>query len=52
MDGVNFEGPAPRPLERFRLYVDASGDVIVDRSVKFRQDLKEWGRPEAYIKMG
>ncbi len=51
MTGINFEGPAPRPLERYRMYVDAAGDVIVDRSKKFRDDLNEWGKDESFIKM-
>lgn len=51
-NGVNFEGPAPRPLERFKIYAD--GDtVIVDRSKKFLamgpNDLAPWNDPEAYI---
>ena len=51
-DGVNFEGPAPRPLERFKIYLD--GDtVIVDRSKKFLamgpSATAVWNDPEAYI---
>lgn len=35
INGVNFEGPTPRPLERFRLYVDpVDGRVVVDKTVK------------------
>lgn len=35
MNGVNFEGPTPRPLERFRVYVDpADGFVWVDKTRK------------------
>ncbi|MCZ7647541.1 MAG: ubiquinol-cytochrome c reductase iron-sulfur subunit [Planctomycetota bacterium] len=49
--GVNFEGPAPRPLERYRLYTDGAGDVLVDKSVKFREDLGQWGQPESFVKM-
>ncbi|HWL94053.1 MAG TPA: Rieske 2Fe-2S domain-containing protein [Phycisphaerae bacterium] len=51
-NGVNFEGPAPRPLERFKIYVDG-GELIVDRSKKFLamgpNDLAPWNDPEAYI---
>ncbi|MBX3395769.1 MAG: Rieske 2Fe-2S domain-containing protein [Phycisphaerae bacterium] len=51
-NGVNFEGPAPRPLERFKIYVDGD-EVIVDRSKKFLamgpNDLAVWNDPEAYI---
>lgn len=48
MSGVNFEGPAPRPLERFKLSMD--GDfIVVDKSQKFRQELQQWGLPGAFI---
>ena len=51
-DGTNFEGPAPRPLERFKIYLDGE-DVVVDRSRKFLamgpNDTAKWNDPEAYI---
>ncbi len=51
-DGTNFEGPAPRPLERFRIYLDGD-QVIVDRSRKFLamgpNDTAVWNDPEASI---
>jgi cytochrome b6-f complex iron-sulfur subunit len=35
INGVNFEGPTPRPLERFRVSVDPiDGFVVVDKTVK------------------
>ena len=40
--GMNFEGPAPRPLERYRIYLDGEF-VMVDKSMKFRQELNQWG---------
>lgn len=51
-NGTNFEGPAPRPLERFKIYLDGD-NVIVDRSKKFLamgpMDTAVWNDPEAYI---
>lgn len=32
-DGENFEGPAPRPLDRFLLSVNEDGRLVVDKSV-------------------
>lgn len=52
MNGVHFEGPAPRPLERYRISLDGSGNVIVDRSVRYRRERKEWGRPGSYVRVG
>lgn len=51
-DGRNFEGPAPRPLERFKVYLDGD-EVIVDRSRKFLAmgptDIAVWNDPDASI---
>jgi cytochrome b6-f complex iron-sulfur subunit len=52
LDGVNFEGPTPRPLERFRIYLDSAGNIIVDKSKKFRKDLQQWDDAESYLLMG
>lgn len=49
--GVNFEGPAPRPLERAKIYLDpADGQIVVDKSVQFHQERGEWSNPDAFIK--
>ncbi len=32
--GVHFEGPAPRPLERLKIWVDAAGEVNIDKGIK------------------
>jgi cytochrome b6-f complex iron-sulfur subunit len=51
-NGTNFEGPAPRPLERFKIYLDGE-EVIVDRSRKFLamgpNDTAVWNDPDASI---
>ena len=31
-EGINFEGPAPRPLDRARVELDAEGQIVVDAS--------------------
>ena len=50
--GVNFEGPAPRPLERAKIYIDPSdGQIVVDKSKQFHQERGEWTDPEAFIKV-
>ncbi|MFT7616479.1 MAG: cytochrome b6-f complex iron-sulfur subunit [Planctomycetota bacterium] len=30
-DGINFEGPAPRPLDRCHVELDATGAIVVDK---------------------
>lgn len=35
-DGENFEGPAPRPLDRFKMTLSGDGYLIVDKSIIFK----------------
>jgi len=48
--GINFEGPAPRPLERARIVLADDGQLLVDKSVKFQQEKGEWDKAEAFLK--
>jgi cytochrome b6-f complex iron-sulfur subunit len=48
-NGINFEGPAPRPLERFKVTLNSEGKVIVDKSKIYRYEKGEWGYPGAFI---
>ncbi len=48
-DGVNIEGPAPRPLERFKVALTEDGQITVDESVRFRGERDEWQKPGAFI---
>ncbi|MBI4841314.1 MAG: Rieske (2Fe-2S) protein, partial [candidate division NC10 bacterium] len=47
----NFEGPAPRPLERVKISLSDDGQLVVDKSLKFRHDLGEWDKPGAKLKV-
>jgi cytochrome b6-f complex iron-sulfur subunit len=49
ISGINFEGPAPRPLERFKVTVADDGQIIVDKSQKFQQELGQWSDPDSFI---
>jgi len=50
--GVNFEGPAPRPLERAKIFIDpAEGQIVVDKATSFHQERGEWTNPDAFIKL-
>ena len=49
--GINFEGPAPRPLERFRIFLASDGQIIVDKNKKFNYEKGEWGRPQSILKV-
>ena len=48
--GVNFEGPAPRPLERVRIVLAEDGQLLVDKSRHFQRELGQWTDPEAFLK--
>jgi len=48
--GVNFEGPAPRPLERVRVVLADDGQLLVDKSRHFQRELGQWTDPEAFLK--
>ena len=48
--GINFEGPTPRPLERFRVYTE-DGIVIVDKSKKYQYELGQWDQPGSYLEV-
>jgi len=49
--GINFEGPAPRPLERWAVAIGEDGQLVVDKSKKFQQERGEWSNPESFIKV-
>ena len=48
-DGVNFEGPAPRPLERYAIKVADDGQLEVDKSRTFHEELGQWSDPASYV---
>ena len=47
--GINFEGPAPRPLERYRISLSEDGQILIDKSKKFQQEKGEWNNPESFL---
>jgi cytochrome b6-f complex iron-sulfur subunit len=36
--GLNFEGPAPRPMDRFKVEVAEDGQLAVDKSVLYKME--------------
>lgn len=52
INGVNFEGPAPRPLERVGLVLGPDGTLEVDKSLKFQEELGQWNDPKSFVKVG
>ena len=50
LTGINFEGPAPRPLERARVVTADDGQILVDKSRHFQYELGQWMDPESFLK--
>jgi cytochrome b6-f complex iron-sulfur subunit len=48
-DGINFEGPAPRPLERYAISIGSDGSIEVDKSRTFQEEMGAWHDPASFI---
>jgi cytochrome b6-f complex iron-sulfur subunit len=48
--GINFEGPAPRPLERLKISLADDGQILVDRAILFKFENGEWTNPDAFLR--
>jgi cytochrome b6-f complex iron-sulfur subunit len=51
-NGINFEGPTPRPLERYAVSIDPiDGQIVVDKTKKFQYEKGQWDAKESYIEI-
>ncbi len=50
ISGLNFEGPAPRPLERFAVSLDDTGSLKIDKSRAIRYQ-NQWSDPDFILKV-
>jgi cytochrome b6-f complex iron-sulfur subunit len=48
-DGINFEGPAPRPLERYAIRLADDGQLEIDKSKLFQQEIGQWDDPASFV---
>lgn len=48
-DGINFEGPAPRPLERYAIRLADDGQLEVDKSRTFQEELGQWSDAACFV---
>ncbi|MGB0452754.1 MAG: ubiquinol-cytochrome c reductase iron-sulfur subunit [Bacteriovoracaceae bacterium] len=49
MNGINFEGPAPRPLERYAVTTNPDGTIKVDKTKIYRYEKGQWNHPNSFI---
>ncbi len=47
--GINFEGPTPRPLERYAISLTEDGQISIDKSRKFQQEKGQWNDPASFL---
>jgi len=50
-NGINFEGPTPRPLERFAISLGSDGQILVDKTRKFQYEKGQWSDPASFLKL-
>jgi cytochrome b6-f complex iron-sulfur subunit len=51
IDGINFEGPAPRPLARYAIRLNDEGLLEIDKSRMFQEELGQWTNKACYIEV-
>ena len=47
--GINVEGPAPRPLERYKVTLADDGQILIDKNTKFQEEKGQWSLDGAYL---
>jgi cytochrome b6-f complex iron-sulfur subunit len=47
--GINIEGPAPRPLERYKITLAEDGQLLIDKNTKYQQEKGQWELDGAYL---
>jgi cytochrome b6-f complex iron-sulfur subunit len=47
--GINFEGPAPRPLERVKISLSEDGQVLLDKGTVYQQEKGQWNDPSSFL---
>ncbi len=47
--GINIEGPAPRPLERYKVTLAEDGQILVDKNTKYQEEKGQWGLDGSYL---
>jgi len=48
--GINFEGPAPRPLERVKISLAEDGQILLDKGTVYQQEKGQWTDPSSFLR--
>ena len=46
---INVEGPAPRPLERYKVTFAEDGQLLIDKNTKYQEEKGQWSMDGAYL---
>jgi cytochrome b6-f complex iron-sulfur subunit len=49
-EAINYEGPAPRPMERCFITIADDGQILIDTGIRFRYEEGKWDDPRAYLR--
>ncbi len=49
--GINFEGPAPYPLWRCKIWLAEDGQIMVDKGQLYGQQKGEWDKPDSFLRV-
>ncbi len=47
--GINIEGPAPRPLERYKITLAEDGQILIDKNTKYQEEKGQWSLDGAFL---
>tara|TARA_B100000927_G_C16249400_1_gene382862 strand:- start:110 stop:613 length:504 start_codon:yes stop_codon:yes gene_type:complete len=47
--GINFEGPAPRPLERYKISMTPDGTIKIDKTKIYRYEKGQWDHRDSFL---
>ena len=50
--GIQLEGPATRPLERYAIRLGEDGQLEVDKSKTYQEERGQWNDPACYVQTG
>lgn len=51
-EGINYEGPAPRPLERVQVGLADDGQLLINTAVTFKFEKGQWDDSRSFLKLG